>query len=591
MSRISYIWLAAIALLLSFQVEASAQSTIEKTASDQISILIDSFNNESISLLQLTDLHLGGKGKWKDDINTFRRINRLVEMHDPDLLALTGDVFAGKAMADIVIRHFDELQRPWIYVFGNHDADGDLDRDGIYEAFSISQWGILGYHKDSSAAGRKYDYCVDLSLKGDSIPRWQIYGLDTGPHEGVKAIQPGQIEWYKEKSQASKDEYGNMPRAISIFHIPFIQYQYLWDDKSLPKEGESREKVWYEEDDGRPYEAFVEVGNIEATFCGHDHYNNYWGEYYGGITLSYGYISGEATNEAWPTGGKLISLPLDTGGIQIQNVVPVFPCEISGSIEGILEKFHAANSEYVVVAAHRASHNDYPENSVSAIKRAIKLGVDIVELDVKTTKDGIPVLMHDGTVDRTTNGTGKVEDYTLSELKALSLKMPDGTITEETIPTFEEALRVIHGNIMVDIDPKTDNVRPIVDVVERTGTNSHVFYFDNDYDLLNEILDLEESSMIMPRAYSYEMADSALKRFSPQVVHIDPSFYTPEVGKLIANGNARIWINALGIPDAMFRKGDIDKAMSNLLQYKANIIQTDEPELLIKYLNSNGLRN
>ncbi len=584
MSRISYIWLAVTALFLTLQPELAAQSSIEKIASDRINIIIDSSDNEGISILQLTDLHLGGKGKWKDDSTTFRRIKRLVEMYNPDLLALTGDVFSGKKMAALVVRHFDELQCPWLYVFGNHDAEGDIDRDGIYDVFSESLWGILGYHRDSSPDGRKYDYCVNIVLKGEAIPRWQIYGLDTGPHEGVKAIQPGQIEWYKDRSQASMDEYGTMPRAISIFHIPFIQYQYLWDDKSIHKEGESREKVWYEEDDGSTYKAFLKVGNIEATFCGHDHYNNYWGCYTGGIILSYGYISGEATNEAWPTGGKLINLPLDSREIQIQNVVPVFDCEISRNIEKTLAKFHDANSDYVMVAAHRAAHKLHPENSISAIKHAIELGVDIVELDVKTTKDGIPVLMHDGTVDRTTNGTGKVKDYTLAELKALSLKMPDGTITEETIPTFEEALRVIHGNIMVDIDLKTDNVRPIVGAVERTGTNSQVFYFDNDYDLLNEILDLEESSMIMPRAYSYEMADSALKRFSPQVVHIDPSFYTPEVGKLIANGNARIWINALGIPDAMIRKGDIDKAMSNLLQYKANIIQTDEPELLLNYL-------
>jgi 3',5'-cyclic AMP phosphodiesterase CpdA len=324
MSRTGYLWLVVWVLLLSSQIESPAQSHIEKIASDQISITIDSFTNESISILQLTDLHLGGKGKWKDDINTFRRINRLVEMYDPDLLALTGDVFAGKEMSAIVIRHFDELQRPWLYVFGNHDAEGDIDRDGIYDVFSESLWGILGYHKDSSLAGRKYDYCVDISLKGESNPLWQIYGLDTGPHEEVKAIQPGQVAWYKDKSQEGKDKYGTMPRAISIFHIPFIQYQYLWDDISIHKEGESREKVWYEEDDGSTYEAFVEVGNIEATFCGHDHYNNYWGEYSGGIILSYGYISGEATNEAWPTGGKLITLPLDKGEIQIKNVVPVF---------------------------------------------------------------------------------------------------------------------------------------------------------------------------------------------------------------------------------------------------------------------------
>lgn len=265
--------------------------------------------------------------------------------------------------------------------------------------------------------------------------------------------------------------------------------------------------------------------------------------------------------------------------------------ESSGSIEIILNEFHDAHSDYVMVAAHRASHNDHPENSISAITHAIDLGVDMVELDVKISKDGIPVLMHDGTIDRTTNGSGKVEDYTLTELLTFSLKTPDGTVTGETVPTLEEALRVIHGKIMVDIDLKTDDVEAIVEIVKSTDTQTYVFYFDNNYDVLNEIIGLEESSMIMPRAYSYEMADSALNLFTPQVVHIDPSFYTAEVTKLIRNKNARIWINALGDFDEMIRKGDVEEAMNKLLLYNANIIQTDEPELLIKYLISNDLRN
>ena len=68
----------------------------------------------------------------------------------------------------------------------------------------------------------------------------------------------------------------------------------------------------------------LEVNNIKATFCRHDHYNNYWGKYIGGITLVYGYISGESANEAWPTGGKLITLPIGKGEISIKNVVPKF---------------------------------------------------------------------------------------------------------------------------------------------------------------------------------------------------------------------------------------------------------------------------
>ena len=98
MIRLSYLSTTVLALFLSSQIESSAQSRIEKIASDQFCITINSSDNEGISMLQLTDLHLGGKDKWKDDSTTFRRIKRLVEMYNPDLLALTGDVFAGKEM-------------------------------------------------------------------------------------------------------------------------------------------------------------------------------------------------------------------------------------------------------------------------------------------------------------------------------------------------------------------------------------------------------------------------------------------------------------------------------------------------------------
>jgi len=266
-------------------------------------------------------------------------------------------------------------------------------------------------------------------------------------------------------------------------------------------------------------------------------------------------------------------------------------CNSGTPVDKIINEFQNPNSEYVMVAAHRAAHNIHPENSLSAIQQALDLGVDIIELDVKVTKDGVVVLNHDGTIDRTTNGTGDPEEYTLEELKKIRLKMPDGTLTDESIATFEDALNLVRGKAMVDIDIKTSHLKPVADVIKKTNTLKQVFWFDNDYDALKEVLSLEKNSMLMPRAYSFEMADSALKVFSPNVIHIDPSFYTKEVTELIRGGNARIWINALGETDDLIRKGETESAMNDLLKFKANVIQTDEPEKILKYLESKGLRN
>lgn len=258
------------------------------------------------------------------------------------------------------------------------------------------------------------------------------------------------------------------------------------------------------------------------------------------------------------------------------------------SLEQIQTSFLDSDSKVVLVASHRASHLDFPENSLPAIKEAIRIGVDIVELDVKVTKDGIPVLMHDGTINRTTTGTGKPSDYTLDQLKKFKLIHKRDT-TEYTIPTFEDALKLVKNKVMVDIDLKTDQLNPIIEVIRKQRCEDQVFFFDNDYDALQYVRDTDPEFMLMPRSYSYEMADSAIVRFSPEVIHIDFSFYNPEVTNLIRSNKARIWINALGEIDPALGTKNEDEAMDKLLKYGANIIQTDQPELLLESLRKRSL--
>ena len=257
-------------------------------------------------------------------------------------------------------------------------------------------------------------------------------------------------------------------------------------------------------------------------------------------------------------------------------------------LKWIKKEFHNPKSKTLLVATHRGAHIGNCENSVLSTKKSIEIGVDIIELDVKVTKDGVPVLMHDGTINMTTNGTGKVSDYTLEELQKFRLRSWLGILTDERIPTFEEVLKLAKGKIIIDIDLKTGNLKPIVEVVKKIKMEDQVFYFDNDYDALRSIREMDKKSMFMPRAYSYEMADSALKMFNPHVVHIDSSFYDQKVCDLIRSNGARIWINALGEADAKMKYGDMKEVFDNLTKYGANIIQTNEPEMLLEYLRAIG---
>lgn len=268
----------------------------------------------------------------------------------------------------------------------------------------------------------------------------------------------------------------------------------------------------------------------------------------------------------------------------------LFSCQPQKPIDIILNEFYNSKSKNILVVAHRGSHKNYVENSISAVHEAIKTGVEIIEVDVKVTKDNIPVLNNDRKINRTTNGTGNPEEYNWSELQEFNLKLPDGTITDEKIASLEQVLEIAKGKVMIDIDIKTNRLKPIVDIVKKTGTMNQVLFFHNSFSVLEKVLEMVPEAIVMPLPFSHQMADSALNLFSPKVVHINESLNTPEINQLILNGNARIWINALGKPDDHLRKNRPQPAINKLFENGANIIQTDEPELMIKYLKSVGLR-
>ena len=109
------------------------------------------------------------------------------------------------------------------------------------------------------------------------------------------------------------------------------------------------------------------------------------------------------------------------------------------------------------VCAHRGASDSHPENTISAFREAIRLGVQMIELDVTLSKDGKLVIIHDYTVDRTTNGSGRVKELTLADLKKLDAGSWKGSrFKGELIPTLKEVLEIMPYNIWLNIHLKGD---------------------------------------------------------------------------------------------------------------------------------------
>lgn len=128
-----------------------------------------------------------------------------------------------------------------------------------------------------------------------------------------------------------------------------------------------------------------------------------------------------------------------------------------------------------LVLAHRGASAYAPENTLAAFNLAFELGADGIELDVSLTRDGIPVVIHDDTVDRTTNGHGAVNQFTLAELQQLDASNRIEKYRGEKIPTLEEVLRAVGKRGLINIEIKstglkTDGVEgAVLAAIENTG--------------------------------------------------------------------------------------------------------------------------
>lgn len=239
----------------------------------------------------------------------------------------------------------------------------------------------------------------------------------------------------------------------------------------------------------------------------------------------------------------------------------------------------------ILIAAHRGGHLSAPENSLAAVDEAVAEGADVIELDVKVSHDGVPYLMHDQTVNRTTDGQGDAEVLTYAEVRRLTLR--GGTTSP---PTLIEALRATCGRILVDLDLKTDRIAPVVAAIQGLGMTDQVFLFDGDSDILRRGQALAPGIGVMPRVSHPDGLAAALDGLDRvAVVHGDPDSLTPALQAVLRALPVRIWINSLGDVDEALEIGQGCRALTQLLGHGADVIQTDRPRLLRDRLAQCGL--
>ncbi len=132
---------------------------------------------------------------------------------------------------------------------------------------------------------------------------------------------------------------------------------------------------------------------------------------------------------------------------------------------------------------HRGAPSLEPENTIRSFKRAIEYKVDMIECDVHLTKDHKAIIMHDDTLDRTTNGRGKVSDYTLKQLQSFNTKVKD-----EPIPTAEQVLNVTKHKCQLNLEIKgVQPAQQVAQLITSHKAESYVIVSGNSVDTLNQV--------------------------------------------------------------------------------------------------------
>lgn len=249
--------------------------------------------------------------------------------------------------------------------------------------------------------------------------------------------------------------------------------------------------------------------------------------------------------------------------------------------------------EMPMIAGHRGAGGRLgsvaPESTLSAIRAAIALGIEYVEIDPRPTADGVLVILHDSTVDRTTSGHGKLDEMTFAAVRKLRVRSDSfyGDFGCERIPTLQEVLELCRRRISVLIDAdKTDRVDLIVRAVAAADARDWVAFDSRDVSKINEALALDSRLNVMIRPKSLDAITSDFHAAGRRPVIV-------QLGRRLLREGAPV-VHALGahvltnVFDEDVRLGATadGSVYREAINHGADILQTDRPEMIVALRSS-----
>lgn len=268
----------------------------------------------NVRMLQLTDIHFFTPTPRRNaDQQTHDDMKRLVDLTEPDLLLVTGDLWyenvagRGEEQMHYAVDTMAALGRPWLFTWGNHDMLNNFNEG--HDA--------LTYAENSLYCGKPENgnYVVQLTDKhGKAI--WDLFCLNSH----VDGLGRFERSWLRAMIAARHIKPG-APNAFALFHVPLKQYEKIW--RTGIAGGICLERIGFRVESGATLDHLRALRTVRACFCGHDHINDFAGRT-DDIDLVYGRATGYAgygANQV-PKGAKLVTVNAEAGSYAWESVLP-----------------------------------------------------------------------------------------------------------------------------------------------------------------------------------------------------------------------------------------------------------------------------
>lgn len=459
-------------------------------------------SSASLKLCLLADTHYTVNGTWEDTASNIQKVAALAGYHGIIHLGDLTDGMVSKEMTRKYVRKImGDLERckiPLYITLGNHDSNyfrnrGEFSKEEMKTLYKIP--------------GEGMDYYVDME-------EYSVRMIFLSSFEDKAPVRygytKGQLIWLKETLYNAPAGTGFL---IFSHDAPLAKLDY-WS--FLVRNGEELLDILEE------CNALGEY-RIISFFYGHTHGDYVFEECsfpvisVGCAKLEYfldkkpeGAIvyereAGTVTQDLWDS----LVVDLERQKLKLIRFGAGEDREVSfarnGERMGLYKKIAGQKRKErpVKIWAHRGASSHAPENTMPAFELAYRLGADGIELDVQLTRDGIPVVIHDETVDRVSDGTGWVKDYTLDEIRKLNVNKEFPAYGRATVPTLEEVYDFIRDTDMtVNLELKNGAVfyegleEKVLTLAEKKGIADRVIYSSFNHYSMRKIKELVPEAKI-----------------------------------------------------------------------------------------------